>query len=146
MASQLSLVDTGVLVAAAVRSEPQHDQVVAALQSTAGIRLVPSPVIVEAIFLIRRARGSEAAARWLRCLLAADSGLAILEPEIQDLSRAAELMDEYVDASLDLVDAVIVALAERMRINRILTLDQRDFRLVRPRHCDAFDILPHGLS
>ena len=116
---QLSLIDTGVLVAAAVRSEPHHDQVVAALQSTVGMRLVPSPVIVEAVFLIRRARGSEAAARWLRCLLAADSGIVVLEPEIQDLSRAAEFMSEYADASLDFVDAVIVALAERMRNPRV---------------------------
>jgi predicted nucleic acid-binding protein len=37
---------------------------------------------------------------------------------------------------------VLVAIAERLNITQVLTLDQRHFRLFRPQHCDAFDILP----
>lgn len=51
-------------------------------------------------------------------------------------------MRQYADAKLDFVDAIIAAIAERLNITRILTLDQRDFRLIRPRHCEAFEILP----
>lgn len=51
-------------------------------------------------------------------------------------------MQQYADANLDFVDAIIAAIAERLNITRILTLDQRDFRLIRPHHCEAFDILP----
>jgi hypothetical protein len=40
------------------------------------------------------------------------------------------------------VDASITAVAERLDITRILTLDQRDFRIIRPRHCDYFELLP----
>lgn len=60
----------------------------------------------------------------------------------EDYRRAAEVMLQYEDADLDFVDALIVALAERLNITRLLTLDQRDFRLVRPRHCSAFELLP----
>jgi len=35
-----------------------------------------------------------------------------------------------------------MALAERLKIARILTFDRRDFGLYRPAHCDRFDLLP----
>jgi len=40
------------------------------------------------------------------------------------------------------VDASIVAVGERLRINTILTTDRRHFSLFRPRHCRSFTILP----
>jgi predicted nucleic acid-binding protein len=40
------------------------------------------------------------------------------------------------------VDAIIVAIAERLNITRVLTLDVRDFRMFSPRHCAAFELLP----
>jgi predicted nucleic acid-binding protein len=43
---------------------------------------------------------------------------------------------------LDFVDTLIVAIAERLNILRVLTLDRRDFHLIRPKHCGAFEILP----
>jgi hypothetical protein len=42
---------------------------------------------------------------------------------------------------LDFVDASIVALAERLSIQRILTIDKKDFRIIRPKHCAYFEIL-----
>jgi len=50
-------------------------------------------------------------------------------------------VDQYTDSVLGLVDASIIALAERLRITRVLTLDQRHFRFVRPRHCAAFEVV-----
>ncbi len=142
MSHPLSIVDIGVLVAAAIRTEPAHRRAVAALEAAPGLRLLPSPVIVETLYLLQRARGNRAAAAWLRGLLAAAPAVALVEPNAQDLRRAAELMDEYADADLDFVDSAIVAIAERLGVTRVLTLDRRDFGLVRPRHCTAFAILP----
>jgi predicted nucleic acid-binding protein len=51
-------------------------------------------------------------------------------------------MDQYADGALGFVDACIIALAERLRITRVLTPDQRRFRFMRPRHCTAFEIVP----
>ena len=45
-------------------------------------------------------------------------------------------------ALLDTSDAATIAIAEREGIRLVLTLDRRDFGLVRPRHIDHFDILP----
>ena len=55
---------------------------------------------------------------------------------------AAEILLQYSDAKLDFVDTLIVALAERLNITRVLTLDRGDFQLIRPKHCSAFEILP----
>ena len=59
-----------------------------------------------------------------------------------DLERVNQILEQYADSQLDFVDAVIVAIAERVGITRVLTLDRRDFSLVRPKHCDYFEILP----
>lgn len=46
------------------------------------------------------------------------------------------------DLPLDLIDASLVAVAERLGLTTIATLDHRDFRVVRPTHCDAFELVP----
>jgi predicted nucleic acid-binding protein len=48
----------------------------------------------------------------------------------------------YADTHLDFVDASLVAMAERLNIHRILTLDRRDFTIIRPKHYPHFEILP----
>jgi predicted nucleic acid-binding protein len=58
------------------------------------------------------------------------------------VTRVAEILDEYADSRIDFVDASVMAIAERFDIHKILTLDQRDFRLFQPQHCDCFEILP----
>ena len=39
-------------------------------------------------------------------------------------------------------DASVVALAERHGAIRVATLDRRHFTVVRPRHAQAFELLP----
>ena len=43
---------------------------------------------------------------------------------------------------LGLVDASVVAVCERLQEETVLTLDRRDFTVVRPRHCAALRLLP----
>ncbi len=98
------------------------------------------PAITETSYLLARDVGIELAAAFVAGLPHTD--LILENPLPADYHRAAFLMRQYADAELDFVDALIVALAERLNITRLLTLDQRDFRLVRPRHCAAFELLP----
>jgi predicted nucleic acid-binding protein len=51
-------------------------------------------------------------------------------------------MDQYLDLPLGMVDASVIALAERREVDVIATLDQRHFSVVRPRHIDAFRLVP----
>jgi uncharacterized protein len=51
-------------------------------------------------------------------------------------------MTTYADLRLGGTDASLVALAERLGVTRIATLNRRDFSVVRPRHIDSFELLP----
>jgi predicted nucleic acid-binding protein len=59
-----------------------------------------------------------------------------------DWERAGELIETYADLGLGLVDASIVAVAEHHGITTLATLNRRDFTVVRPRHADAFELIP----
>jgi uncharacterized protein len=60
----------------------------------------------------------------------------------KDLLRVHQLLEQYADSQLDFTDAAIVAIAERLDITRVYTLDRRDFSIIRPSHCDYFGLLP----
>ncbi len=59
-----------------------------------------------------------------------------------DWARMAELINTYTDVGLDAADASIVAIAERLNQTVIATLDEHDFRIIRPKHTEAFELLP----
>ncbi len=46
------------------------------------------------------------------------------------------------DLGLGTVDASIIAVAERMNITTIATMNRRDFLVVKPAHTIAFEIVP----
>jgi predicted nucleic acid-binding protein len=134
------LLDTGFAVALFNRRDLRHKEVLTVMQHTREDVLFPVPATTETFYLLRRDAGTEVAARFVSTL--ADENLLLENPLLQDYQRAAMIIRQYANAKLDFVDALIVALAERLNVTRLLTLDQRDFRLVRPRHCAAFEILP----
>ena len=46
----------------------------------------------------------------------------------------SELLTTYAAIRLQAVDAAVVALAERLDLREVATLDRRDFLIVAPRH------------
>jgi uncharacterized protein len=65
---------------------------------------------------------------------------------LADLRRCALLIAKYHDLDLGLSDASVIAIAERLGANRILTVDQRDFRVIRSVHGKPFRLLPSDLG
>jgi len=59
-----------------------------------------------------------------------------------ELERMAELVETYADFPLGTTDAAVIAVAERLGIVEIATLDRRHFHAVRPRHASNFTLLP----
>ena len=135
-----ALVDTGFLYALLNRSEARHDDVTLAFAQTTGPWYLPSPALTEIAYLVAKYQGQEDLALFLGAL--PRSKLIVLEPEMVDYGRCAELTRQYHDTPLDFVDAFLISLAERLDVRTVLTLDQRHFRLVRPSHCAALTILP----
>jgi predicted nucleic acid-binding protein len=53
-----------------------------------------------------------------------------------------ELVDTYSNLPLGGADACVVAMAERLKITEVATLDHRHFTVVRPRHTEALILRP----
>jgi predicted nucleic acid-binding protein len=134
------LLDTGFLYALLNRTERAHSAVREATARIDAAVFLPSPVIVEVAYLIQRDLGAGPLADFVSGL--SEPPYTLLEPTPVDYQRASEVIRQYRDAQIDLVDALIVSVAERLNIQRVLTLDQRHFRLFRPLHCDALELIP----
>jgi uncharacterized protein len=134
------IVDTGPLVAAADRADTWHRKCSDFLASAITPLLVPSTVITEVCYMVARIGGSKAEAAFLR--LFGEGLLTFVELDSADLGRIADLTERYGDFPLGCVDASVVAVAERLGITEVATLDRKHFGVVRPRHVERFTLLP----
>ena len=135
-----AILDTGFFYATIDKKDRNHLQVIQALPTVSEEILLPVPVLVEVSYLLASRLGHSAMRKCVRQL--ADSPLELLSVLSADLPRIHELLEQYADLKLDFTDAAIVTLAERLDIRKILTVDVRDFRTIRPKHCAFFDIVP----
>ena len=134
------LVDTNVLVAAARTADTNHDAAARLLKSLDEPLLVPPTVLAEVCYLLNEWSGPGAEVRFLRDLRS--GGLQLAELTTADVARMADLVERYADLRLGGTDASLVAIAERLRIDRIATFDRRHFTVVRPAHVASFTLLP----
>lgn len=90
--------------------------------------------------MIEARLGPAAEAHFLR--LVTSSEIKVVDLRLDDYRRCIDLIETYSDLGLGLVDASIVTAAERLGIATIATLNRRDFSVVRPRHLEAFELIP----
>ena len=95
-------------------------------------------VVAEVTYLV----GSRLGARVEAAFLASLTGLDVEVPTATDWPRIAELVGQYADFPLGGTDASVIALAERLGTDVIITLDRRHFGAVRPAHWHAWRLLP----
>jgi len=139
MERKITISDTGFVVALLNQSDIKHSDVVAIYQNYQQI-LLPQTVLAEVAYLVGRSAGVSTVAAFLKGLSA--SRFRLIPLSETDVIRVSEILEEYKDSRIDFVDATVMAIAERLKITLILTLDQRDFRLFRPKHCQSLEILP----
>ncbi len=135
-----AILDTSFLLAMTNSKDRNHSRVLNVARTINTPLILPIPILPEVCYLIASRLGHRAMRLFLKKLIAND---AILEPiTLNDLQRVTEILDKYADSQLDFVDATIIAIAERRNITRVLTLDRRDFTIIRPKHCSYFEVLP----
>lgn len=133
------IVDTGILYALADRGDKHH----AAAKRIFRLpepKMVPDPVVVETDYLISSKLGADAKIAFLESL--GERAFVVEVPTPEDRVRAAAVAARYRDLRLGYVDAVIVAMAERLRETRLATVGRKHFGAIRPAHTDAFELLP----
>lgn len=136
--TSLAVVDSGPLLAAANKADPDHRACVEALRDPAYRLVIPALCVAEVSYLLGRRSGPETEARFLRALGEFD----VRAPAPEEWTRIAQLVAEYADFPLGGTDASVISLAERLGTDLVITLDRRHFGAVRPEHCERFRILP----
>ena len=134
------IVDTGVLLAAADTSDPDHETCAELLANETGPLRTTALVLAETAYLIGRQLGPAAEAAFFRAVEARELEIETLTND--DLTRIADLVEKYVDLPLGGTDASVIAIAERFNETRVATLDRRHFAVVRPKHTQTFEIVP----
>jgi len=134
-----ALLDTGFLLAVLDANDENHESCSQALL-TEPAPILPDIVVPELAYMILNELGYSVLVNFLHALQKGE--LDIEHFNLNDLVRTAEILEKYADSKVDFVDCAIVALSERLNIQRILTVDQRHFRMFQPIHCEYFTIIP----
>jgi hypothetical protein len=132
--------DTGPLVAALSRGDPDHQACATLLERFAGELAAPAPVVTETALFLLNSFGQRGHLRFLESIAAGEIEVLDLEP--RDHGRVFELCRTYADLPLDQVDASVVALAEREGQQQVASLDRRDLTIVRLLDGGTLDLLP----
>jgi predicted nucleic acid-binding protein len=134
------IADSGAIYALYDRKDRHHAAVARALDRERGLVIIPSAILGELDYLLREYLGIQAEIDFIESLMSGAFTLENLTSE--DVTRCHELITTYRTLDLGLADAAVIATAERLNIDRILSVDKRDFRAVRSRKGRPFVLLP----
>ncbi len=134
------VLDAAPLVALADEREPRREEILAILRSERGGLFVPAPVTAEVDHVLGRRFGHAARRAFLQDLAARRYESPGLDG--RDHEAALELDRRYADLDVGLADLSVVVLARKLGTRRILTFDERHFRVIRPLQGGAFTLLP----
>lgn len=134
------LADSSGTVAVLLQDDQWHPPAVSFVLSNRDEIVLPSTTVAEVAYFLGERATAHVEAQFLRDV--ASGARPILDPLPADYLRAADLVEQYADFPLGTVDALIVAMAERLNVTTIFTLDRRHFGAIRPAHCESFTLVP----
>ena len=134
------ILDTSGVYAFKDESADEHAAVRQVVESDPGPFILSPFVLAELDYLVSERLGQRVEREVLEDVASGAYELADFGPD--DVVTAMELIDRYSDLKLGLSDASVAVLAARHRTTRLLTLDERDFRPMRPLYGTAFTLLP----
>lgn len=135
-----AILDTSFLFSLTDQSDRNHQRVLAIAQTVNEPLVLPVVVLPEVCYLIASRLGHQAMRHFVSSMT--PDAVQVESPTTKDLVRVQKILEQYADSQLDFTDAAIVAIAERLNITRVYTLDRRDFSVIRPSHCNYFELLP----
>lgn len=135
------IADSGAVYDLYDRRDAAHLRLRSALEAERSEVVIPTTSLGEIDYLLRARLGNKAL---LQFLADTESGAFRVEcVTLEDLTRCRKLLAKYYkDVNLGLSDAAVAIVADRLGTNRIFTVDERDFRLLRTARGRPFRVLP----
>jgi predicted nucleic acid-binding protein len=134
-----TLVDAGPLIALLNSTDSYHTECRDLFRRLDRAFYTTLPAITEAMHFVGKHGGNRS--RQALCSLIHSGDLLIEHPSPHELIRMCELIDKYSDCPMDFADASLVALAERLGLTRIFTVDYNDFSTYRLQGNRLFTII-----
>lgn len=136
------VLDTGAIYAALVEGDDDHEACAALLSEAEEQLIVPSPVLVELDFWLRKEATVDT---WLVFCEDTYQGAYTLWPtDVHATLRAAELQSRFTDQPIGFVDAAVFVTCELLGEDKVATLDRRHFSALRTKEGRALRILPNS--
>lgn len=134
------LVDSSFLIALFDTNSKQYAQAQFLFRRVDRKLWVPQVALTEVAYMLEQRLGNKIVESFLFIVSSGRINLVSVVPS--DIQRVHEIRIKYTSSRFDFVDCCIMALAERLDIQTIYTLDKRDFTIYDPPHCEVFEILP----
>ncbi|MFW6247473.1 MAG: type II toxin-antitoxin system VapC family toxin [bacterium] len=114
-----TLIDAGPIIALFNKNDKYHKVIKKFLRGYKGKLITSWPVITEASHMLDfNVQVQIDLFKWIRL-----GGLLIEEVNINDIDRIITLSEKYSDIPMDLADASLVVLSEKLKIKEIITID-----------------------
>jgi predicted nucleic acid-binding protein len=125
--------DSGPLFSLLHAGDADHQRAVEFSRAFTGLLITTWPVVTEVCYLLEKSNRRGVAG--LRGMVL-DGHLAVADLDPRDIQYVRTLMAKY--DTMDLADASLVAVGERLNVLDVTTLDRRDFSRYRTRARQAF--------
>lgn len=133
------ILDTSAVLALSDRRHRLNKDISDLVLQKESLCIIPSTVVVEVCQLLKYRFGNKYEKRFLEEI---NKSSFILETiRFEDISRIIQILAKYDDLNAGYVDSSIVAIAERLGTNKLLTLDRKHFSVLIPDGFEYFDIL-----
>jgi predicted nucleic acid-binding protein len=132
--------DTGAIYALYDADDVHHLDAKAVVEAEVGPLFLPLVLLAEIDYLLTSRLGTDAALDFLESIQS--GSFTLVAPSAEDLARCRELILQYRDLPLGFADATVVTTAERLKLQRVFTVDQRHFRAIQPHGLGYFILLP----
>lgn len=131
---QNTLIDAGPIIALFNKNDKYHHQIKAFIKDYQGFLTTTWPVVTEVSHMLSfNVQTQIDFLTWIKL-----GGVLIEEIHVKDIERIVELSKKYSDVPMDLADASLVVLSEKLKIKQIITIDS-DYYIYRTIHKEMIE-------
>lgn len=114
-----TLIDAGPLIALFNKNDKYHEKIKKFIMAYDGILTTSWPVITEVCHMLDFNINTQIDfLKWIK-----SGGLRPEDIESTEINRIIQLSEKYSDIPMDLADASLIVISERLRIKEIITID-----------------------